>query len=74
MRRIKPTLLALATVASISSLTLAETQHNPYVGIADRNPFVLKPIPVVEPVVQLAPAVPLAKVVLTGITDRKSVV
>src|SRR5207247_607885 len=69
MRRIKSALLALATVAFISSPCLADTQPNPYLSVVDRNPFGLKPPPPPAPETPPQPVVPLAKVVLTGITS-----
>ena len=48
----------------------ADTRPNPYLSIADRNPFVLKPIPPeVPPQEPTPPPIPLAKVVLTGVTS-----
>ena len=70
MRRTKSALLALAMVASLSSPCWADTQQpNPYLSVVDRNPFGLKPPPPPPPETPPQPVVPLAKVVLTGITS-----
>ena len=69
MRSTKSTALALALVASVSSFCLADTQPNPYLSVVDRNPFGLKPPPPQPPETPPQPVVPLAKVVLTGVTS-----
>src|SRR4051794_5262146 len=56
-------LLALPDRAS------AEAKPNPYLSIVDRNPFGLKPPPPPPDPTPVAPVVPPAKVVLTGITS-----
>src|SRR5947207_6431814 len=69
MRRLKSALLAFALVASVPSVCQADTQPNPYLSVVDRNPFGLKPVPQPAPETPPQPVVPLAKVVLTGITS-----
>ena len=59
------TLMAGGTV----SMALAEDKPNPYQAIIERNPFGLKPPPTPVDNTPPPPVVPLAKVVLTGITS-----
>jgi len=47
----------------------SEARPNPYLSIVDRNPFGLKPPPPPPDPTPVAPVVPPAKVVLTGITS-----
>src|SRR5436190_23052227 len=48
----------------------ADARANPYSSIVDRNPFGIKPPPVLlADTPPPAPVVPLAKVVLTGVTS-----
>ena len=67
MRRIRTALLALVIVPAVSSLTIADTQPNPYLSVVERNPFGLKDPPPPPPETPPQPVVPLAKVALTGI-------
>ncbi len=62
-------LLGIAAVLAIGSTSLwANVDTNPYAAIVERNPFGLKPPPTNSPVPeQTAPAVPMAKVTLTGL-------
>jgi hypothetical protein len=64
--------LSLGAVAWIvlCQKTPADTGPNPYLAIVDRNPFGIKPAPLVAPAeAPPPPVIPLAKVILTGITS-----
>ncbi len=62
-------LLGGAIVAGFSLGAFAEMKENPYQAIIDRNPFGLKPVPIVEPPkpAEVPPPPPL-EIKLTGIT------
>jgi hypothetical protein len=61
--------LGTVIVAGFSLGAFAETKDNPYQVIIDRNPFGLRPIPVVEPPKPPeAPPPPPLEIKLTGIT------
>lgn len=66
---IKQALFATTVAISVGSISFAwaDARPNPYTGIVERNPFGIKdpPPPPVE--VPVAPIIPLAKVMLTGI-------
>jgi hypothetical protein len=72
MNSVRIAIFAATTAVSLSVdfAGWADTRPNPYLSIADRNPFGIRPPPPAPPPVE-APAaiVPLAKVVLTGVTS-----
>jgi hypothetical protein len=72
MKPLKTVVLGLGTVGALMGLTtqvLADAKPNPYLAIIERNPFGLKDPPPPTPPPQEKPAVPPAKVILTGITS-----
>ena len=62
-------LSAAALALCVTHQGRAEAKANPYLSIVDRNPFGLKPPPPPPDPTPVAPIVPPAKVVLTGITS-----
>ena len=62
-------LLAGVVVCSAAQMARADSKPNPYQAIIERNPFGLKPPPPPPDNTPPPPIVPLAKVVLTGITS-----
>src|SRR5437879_2945357 len=61
-------LAGFLTAVTVSTV-LADTRPNPYDGIVARNAFALKPLPPPVDTTPPPPAIPLCKVVLTGITS-----
>jgi hypothetical protein len=60
---------AAAMLLGVPHRGWSEAKPNPYTSIVDRNPFGLKPPPPPPDPTPVAPVVPPAKVVLTGITS-----
>jgi len=67
MRSIKSALPACLASALISAAAWADAPANPYQAVVERNPFGLREPPPPKAEIPLPPAVPLPKVVLTGI-------
>jgi hypothetical protein len=62
--------VSAALVCGGGTALWADTRPNPFLSIVDRNPFSLKPIPPLPPPPDnTPPPLPLAKVVLTGVTS-----
>src|SRR3954462_2463736 len=62
----------VGTISSILGMTYqgwSDAKPNPYLSIVDRNPFGLKDPPPPPDPTPVAPVVPPAKVILTGITS-----
>lgn len=70
MHRLEIALVVLVVVACATESVRGDAKPNPYLTISDRNAFSLKtPPPPPPPPEAAVPVVPLAKVVLTGITS-----
>jgi len=67
MRRSQTALFTGVLIACTVLPGRSESRPNPYVSVVERNPFQLKPTPLVEPPAPPAPVIPVAKVTLTGI-------
>jgi hypothetical protein len=61
--------LSAVTVFGLALQTFADAKVNPYLSIVDRNPFGLKDPPPPPDPTPIAPVIPPAKVILTGITS-----
>jgi hypothetical protein len=61
--------LGAVLLAGTAPMVLAEAKPNPYQAIVERNPFGLKPPPPPVDNTPPPPVIPLAKVVLTGISS-----
>jgi len=67
MQLIRRSVVALAASICIGSPLWADLAPNPYSAVIERNSFGLREPPLPQPVTPPQPAVPLPKVVLTGI-------
>src|SRR3954452_20014662 len=67
---IKQALFATTVAISVGSISFvwADARPNPYTAIVDRNPFGIKDPPPPPPPVTEVAILPMAKVVLTGLT------